>query len=152
MTKMDRYPFTAAACARPTPVLPLVGSTITPPGFRSPAASAASIIGSAMRSLTDPPGFMCSSFPTILGRTSAPSRSRATSGVSPTAAMTSGRIPGLSASGRLDLRVGGSRIGPALLNRLDHRRAPSTPVAVPEPCAGQDEADDPDPHRGRDAE
>ena len=48
-------------------MLPLVGSTITPPGFSRPARSAASIIGSAMRSFTEPPGFMCSSLATMRG-------------------------------------------------------------------------------------
>jgi len=38
------------------PVLPLVGSTIVPPGFSAPEASASSIIGSAILSFTEPPG------------------------------------------------------------------------------------------------
>ena len=42
--------------ASPTPVLPDVGSTIVPPGRNAPDASAASIIRTAMRSFTDPPG------------------------------------------------------------------------------------------------
>jgi hypothetical protein len=45
-----------AAIARPTPVLPEVGSTIRPPGRSSPAFSAASIIASPIRSLTLAPG------------------------------------------------------------------------------------------------
>ena len=91
-------------------MLPLVGSTITPPGFSRPARSAASIIGSAIRSFTEPPGFMCSSLATSRGRTSVASRSRATSGVRPTAAVMSGRMPpGRSASARLRLRAG--RVG-----------------------------------------
>ena len=45
------------------PVLPDVASTITErPGTRRPSRSAASIIASAGRSLTDPPGFICSHF------------------------------------------------------------------------------------------
>src|SRR5262245_55673336 len=51
--------------ARPTPVLPEVGSTIVPPGRSSPDSSAASIMRSAMRSLTEPPGLKYS----ILART-----------------------------------------------------------------------------------
>ena len=43
--------------ASPTPVLPEVGSTITPPGLSLPSRSAVSTIRSAMRSLTEPPGF-----------------------------------------------------------------------------------------------
>ena len=38
------------------PVLPEVGSTIVPPGRSAPDASAASIMRTAMRSLTEPPG------------------------------------------------------------------------------------------------
>ncbi len=45
-------------------MLPEVGSTMVPPGFSSPEASAASIIRSAMRSFTDPPGFRYSTFTT----------------------------------------------------------------------------------------
>src|SRR5262245_13569818 len=56
IVKMQRYPFTAATRARPTPVLPDVASTIRPPGLRRPSRSAASIIARPMRSLTDPPG------------------------------------------------------------------------------------------------
>ena len=37
-------------------MLPEVGSTMVPPGFSSPEASAASTICRAMRSFTDPPG------------------------------------------------------------------------------------------------
>ncbi len=37
-------------------MLPLVGSTIVPPGFSSPLCSAASIMRRAMRSFTEPPG------------------------------------------------------------------------------------------------
>ena len=56
IVKMHRYPLTAAAIARPTPVFPDVASTIRPPGLSLPARSAASIIASPIRSLTDPPG------------------------------------------------------------------------------------------------
>src|SRR6266550_5475523 len=63
MVKMQWYPFTAAAIANPTPVLPDVASTIKPPGFSFPARSAASIIARPMRSLTEPPGLKNSAFP-----------------------------------------------------------------------------------------
>ena len=42
--------------ASETPVFPEVASTIVPPSWRSPRASASSTMASAMRSLTDPPG------------------------------------------------------------------------------------------------
>src|SRR5881396_3531053 len=38
------------------PVLPEVGSTMVPPGFKRPRDSASSIIAKAMRSLIEPPG------------------------------------------------------------------------------------------------
>src|SRR5467141_4131342 len=63
MVKMQWYPFTAAAIARPTPVLPDVASTIKPPGLSFPSRSAASIIARPMRSLTDPPGLKSSDLP-----------------------------------------------------------------------------------------
>src|SRR2546425_7697208 len=56
MVKTQRYPFTAAASASPTPVLPDVASTIRPPGLSRPSRSAASIIASPIRSFTEPPG------------------------------------------------------------------------------------------------
>ena len=70
--------------ARAMPVLPEVASTIVPPGFSWPDFSAASIIATPIRSLTEFAGFAPSSFATI----SAPLRSlallRRTSGVPPT--------------------------------------------------------------------
>ena len=44
------------------PVLPLVGSTTRAPGASRPSRSAASIIETAMRSFTEPPGLKDSSF------------------------------------------------------------------------------------------
>src|SRR5881409_4062798 len=44
------------------PVLPLVGSTIVAPGRSAPRRSASSIIATAIRSLTLPPGLKNSSF------------------------------------------------------------------------------------------
>ena len=43
-------------------MLPLVGSMIVPPGLSRPSRSAASIIGSPIRSFTEPPGLSISSF------------------------------------------------------------------------------------------
>ena len=62
ITRMSRYPFTAATIARPMPVLPHVGSMITEPGPISPRDSASSTMASAIRSLMLPPGFARSSF------------------------------------------------------------------------------------------
>ncbi len=52
IVRTTEYPRAAPAMARPMPVLPLVASTTVPPGRRSPEASAASSIATAMRSLT----------------------------------------------------------------------------------------------------
>ena len=62
MVRVNLYPFTVATSAKPTPVLPLVGSIISPPGLSTPRFSASSIIANAMRSLTLPPGLKYSSF------------------------------------------------------------------------------------------
>ena len=43
------------------PVLPLVGSMMTAPGFKTPRASASSIMDRAARSLVDPAGLRYSS-------------------------------------------------------------------------------------------
>ena len=72
------------------PVLPLVGSTTTPPGLSCPLRSASSIIARQMRSFTEPPGFACSIFAQTLARGPArPGAAIATSGVSPTRSSTS---------------------------------------------------------------
>src|ERR1700678_819341 len=74
----------AHTSARPMPVLPLVGSTTTPPGLSFPARSASSIIASAMRSLTDPAGLACSILAQTRPRGPGDSGARiATRGVSP---------------------------------------------------------------------
>ena len=59
--------------ASPTPVLPEVGSTIVPPGWSSPEASAASIIRSAIRSFTEPPGLRYSTLASTSGPPASPS-------------------------------------------------------------------------------
>ena len=79
-----------AAIARPTPVLPEVGSTIVPPGFSFPSCSAFSIIASPMRSLTEPPGLRYSSFASRSGSTPRPIESSRTIGVRPTSSRTVG--------------------------------------------------------------
>ena len=76
--------------AKPTPVLPEVGSTIVPPGFSLPSASAFSIIAKPIRSLTEPPGFRYSSFARSRGRTPRPIASSRTIGVLPTSSRTEG--------------------------------------------------------------
>ena len=74
--------------ASPTPVLPEVGSTIVPPGRSSPEASAASIMRSAIRSFTLPPGLKYSTLAsTVAAMPSATAPSR-TSGVLPTRSAT----------------------------------------------------------------
>ena len=50
------YPRAAATMATAIPVFPDVASTIVPPGFSSPLASAASIIATPRRSLTEDVG------------------------------------------------------------------------------------------------
>src|SRR5207244_9495549 len=70
--------------ASPTPVFPEVGSTIVPPGRRRPSRSAASIIRSPIRSLTEPPGLSISSLPSRVHSTSGPILSSRNSGVRPT--------------------------------------------------------------------
>ena len=73
------------------PVLPLVGSTIVPPGCSAPLASAASTMRTAMRSFTDPPGLRYSTLASTSGASGPRSRvtevSR-TSGVLPTRSTT----------------------------------------------------------------
>ena len=49
-------------------MLPLVGSTIVPPGLSAPDCSASSIIRSAIRSFTDPPGLRYSTLARTVGR------------------------------------------------------------------------------------
>src|SRR6266516_178386 len=62
MTHVSGYPLSLATSASEMPVLPLVGSRSSRPGSSSPAASAASIIALATRSLIEPVGFCPSSF------------------------------------------------------------------------------------------
>src|ERR1700750_1101457 len=70
--------------ARPAPVLPEVGSTMVPPGFSRPSRSAASIMATAGRSFTLPPGLNSSTLARRSHSRSRPARPSRTSGVFPT--------------------------------------------------------------------
>jgi hypothetical protein len=89
IVKMHRYPLSAAAIASPTPVLPLVPSTIVPPGLSRPSRSARSMIGMPIRSLIDPPGLKNSAFAYTGVRMPRVTRLRRMSGVQPISASTS---------------------------------------------------------------
>ena len=65
-------------------MLPQVGSTIVPPGFSSPLSSAASIIRTAMRSFTEPPGLKYSTLARTVGPEPSVTLLSLTSGVLPT--------------------------------------------------------------------
>src|SRR5215213_5160578 len=115
--RMRSYPLAAQTNASAMPVFPLVASTIVVrPGSIRPSASAASIIATPMRSLTEPPGLNISSF----ANSSAPSgaiRVSWTIGVRPTwSAMLIG-IPGIRCSGYRGLPAEGrgERLGEGLL-------------------------------------
>ncbi len=59
---MSLYPLIIATNAKPIPVFPEVPSIIVPPGFKRPSASASSIICTAIRSFTEFPGLVVSTF------------------------------------------------------------------------------------------
>src|SRR6478752_4499073 len=82
------------------PVFPLVGSSSSRPGWSSPAASAASIIAFATRSLIEPVGFWPSSFAYRRTVGFGASRLSSTRGVLPT------RERRLSATTALDTAAG----------------------------------------------
>ncbi|CAM5632995.1 hypothetical protein SALBM135S_05145 [Streptomyces alboniger] len=65
-------------------MLPDVGSTMVPPGFSSPLCSAASIMRSAMRSFTEPPGLKYSTLARTVAWMPAVTLLSLTSGVLPT--------------------------------------------------------------------
>src|SRR3954462_8337647 len=121
--KMHLYPRCWATRARPMPVLPLVGSTIVPPGLSAPLASAASTMRTAIRSFTDPPGLRYSSLASTSGASGPSSRvtevSR-TSGVLPTRSTTDSAY----CTGVL-LHAGpvGARLGPS--HQMDGRGEPT---------------------------
>src|SRR5574343_960192 len=74
--------------ARPIPVLPEVGSTITVPGPILPSCSAASIIATAMPPFTLWPGLKNSSLATAVAPAPSVTRFRRTSGVLPMRSVT----------------------------------------------------------------
>src|SRR5215475_14382131 len=84
--------------ARPTPVLPEVGSTIVPPGLSFPSRSAWSIIARPIRSLTEPPGLRYSSLAMIRARPRGESLSSRTIGESPTRSSRVGYSRGIAGS------------------------------------------------------
>jgi hypothetical protein len=69
-------------------VLPLVGSTIVPPGRSRPVFSASSTMRSAMRSLTLPPGLKYSTLARIVASMPALTLRSRTSGVLPISSTT----------------------------------------------------------------
>ena len=85
ITRIRFSPLAAATKASAMPVLPLVGSTMVVPSLIRPLASIASIIETPMRSFTEAIGLKNSSLAstTPLGFSSAVSRGRRISGVSP---------------------------------------------------------------------
>ncbi len=87
--------------ASPTPVLPDVGSTIVPPGCSRPSRSAASIIASAGRSLTLPPGLSISSLATIVAAKPPVTRLSRTSGVRPISSINESAISGSAGNSSL---------------------------------------------------
>src|SRR5690349_6812909 len=112
IVKMQRYPFTAAANASPTPVLPDVASTISPPGLSRPSRSAASIIAMPMRSFTEPPGLKNSALAYTGVRTPCVTRLSRISGVQPIVSRT--LAYGLAWAGT------GVRVGRVSLRRIGH--------------------------------
>src|SRR3954470_24284931 len=123
---MHRYPRCWATMASPMPVFPLVGSTMVPPGRSSPEASAASIIRSAMRSFTEPPGLTYSTLASTSGasgpRCSVTRRSR-TRGVSPIRSTTDSAYCTGSPGGRRGRRWVAAGCGPHPTRRGRRRQA-----------------------------
>src|SRR5262245_59584328 len=97
------------------PVLPLVGSTIVPPGLSTPRRSASSTMATAMRSLTLPAGLCDSIFATTTAPPGRGKRLSRTIGVRPTSSSTDPAIVVISPPSVIELdvvhRAGG---GPAL--------------------------------------
>ena len=79
-------------------MLPDVGSMIVPPGLSSPSRSAASIMATAGRSLTLPPGLKNSSLRATVARMSWPVVSSRTRGVLPIRSSSESAIWGRSGS------------------------------------------------------
>src|SRR2546427_618718 len=129
MVKTQRYPFTAAASASPTPIWPAGASTIRPRVWRRPPRWAASIIATPMRSFTDPPGLKNSALAYTGVRIPCVTRFSRTSGVQP---MVSRILPyGLAWDGirvrlRRAVRDGAGRVL-ALRDGVPFRRRRVTP-------------------------
>ncbi len=113
--------------ASPTPVLPLVGSTIVPPGRSRPSRSAATIISSAGRSLDEPPGLPVSIFiASTLGICSSSLiRFIRTRGVLPIRSITESAIavPSSRASPMTPHRTGGASAGQGDASRSERHAA-----------------------------
>src|SRR5215813_3948720 len=114
--------------ASPIPVLPLVGSTIVPPGLSAPVRSASSIIASAMRSFTLPPGLRDSTLATTAAPPGLGSLRRRTRGVPPMSSSTeSWIVMGLSIKCGTSDVVHRPRAAPPLA-RLRHQFAERHPI------------------------
>src|SRR5438477_1872402 len=94
------------------PVFPDVGSTIVSPGFSRPADSAASIIASAIRSLTLPPGFKDSILPSSSAPPTGVTRASRTIGVLPIRSSTLSAMPSCLVA-TVSLRIVSDDIAPA---------------------------------------
>src|SRR6187200_452042 len=127
--------------ARPTPVFPLVGSTMVPPGASFPSLSACSIMRRPIRSFTLPPGFRNSSLARSVGSTSRESRWRRTSGVFPTRSRTVGWSPAIGRNDKACAsvpEVAPGREDDRALGLLDRR----DDLVVPLRAAGLDDRPD----------
>src|SRR5262245_60928132 len=106
------------------PVLPLVGSTTTPPGPSRPLCSAASIIARQLRPFTGPPGFICSASASPRPRGLPVSTRRISiSGVSPTRSSTEPTTRGCRgklASNDIRRALLAAATHPELLAAMDH--------------------------------
>src|ERR1700759_2990245 len=116
--------------ARPTPVLPDVGSTSVPPSLSSPDFSADWIIRRAMRSLTDPPGLKYSTLTMTSGPGPARCRSRVTSrnltsGVLPTVCVRESYTCMLVAIPQMGQGPSAQVAGPSCFSWLCPRRYPN---------------------------
>src|SRR5262245_40467843 len=128
ITNTQAYPRNAATSARPMPVLPLVASTMVPPGPSRPRRSASSTMLRATRSFIEPPGFRYSHLTKISAGTWRASLWSLTIGVCPIASRMLLLAPVMSAPGRVRsgleviLAVRRSEvIDDALLEQLLHR-------------------------------
>jgi hypothetical protein len=104
MVKTQRKPRAAAAKARPMPVLPLVGSTMTMPGRSVPRSRASSIMATPMRSFTDAYGLKPSCLTSTSASPSRTSRFSRMSGVSPMVSVMSAQILPLATPASVPVR------------------------------------------------